>query len=743
MSRRVLAEQLADWVSSFTSKPAKGGLDELLLKPQVPLQHGDSVAIGGSPIPLRSTDNYTYKGDSVANQGLKITEDGIFHNRPSILDEYTGDFDKSAWQFLEETGDTGSGKLNANRTVNPDMARTYDGSELPMSLDPDAVKLPPNGQTTPIAPVTEQDVVLDAGNNFVNQPAEGLNSVAIKNMPEDTAGLLTQGDSPLASMMEDSSSIGTATRERLFKLPQRVKDEMMEAPDKESMMAILRKYHTGNNNSVLTKNDINGLSRENLSLTDNTDRAVANANKSDTHFTQSVSGADEVPLADVVMKDIGSGFTDADAIADAKAIKNLYYNKQKSPDDVLNALTRKLTDIQAKPTTIENKKLIESIQFAMKDIVDNSYRGVYQTSNSPLSKTPKQSLNRIGREITEGADNKIVNLQKYDTEEQLFKELEGGTTPKNLDEIEDGMTFDGSGNGLGKEYTDSITDILDELKNRKLDPKKKSTPKVNKRIKRSRLNSKEEEELMPWLQDFPDYGRGRITKKKDLFDELEAPSISSPTTVTKNTDSLLDAKATTNEISDEYYQVLNDAVVGFENKMPRSQMAKQEYAVRELFEKEGIPYNPDAQYFMSSHLYDMAKNNGGSGRYLVSTNDKGIPLASAETQIYKEGKRTRFPRRKEKVVRTDPAIYIPSIGSHSTKATDDVIEQAKQLARENNIKHIVMEDVTSEGAVNAFKKRGFIDSKKGFFEGEPLSSPLEWRNQKAGDSTINLVLEVN
>jgi len=516
MSRRVLAEQLSDWITSFTSKPAKGSLDELLLKPQVPLQHGDSVAIGNSPIPLRSTDNYTYKGDSVANQGLKMTEDGIFHNRPSILDEYTGDFDKSAWQFLEETGDTGSGKLNATRRVNPDMGRTYNGSESPTSLDPRAVRLSPNGQTAPIAPVTEQDVVLDAGNSFVNQPAEGLNSVAIKNMPEDTAGLLTQGDSPLASMIEDTSSIGTATRERLFKLPQRVKDEMMEAPDKESMMAVLRKYHTNNNNSVLTKNDINGLSRENLSLTDNADRAVANANKSDTHFTQPVTGADEVPLADVVMKDIENGLTGVDAIADAKAIKNLYYNKQKAPDDVLNALTRKLTDIQAKPKSIDNNKLIESIQFAMKDIVDNSYRGVYRTSNSPLGKTPKQSLNRIGREITKGADDKIVNLQKYDTEEQLFKELEGGTTPKNLDEIEDGMTFDGSGN-MGKEYTDPITDILDELKNRKLDPKKKSTPKVNKRVKRSNITgtskksaSEMEEELMPWLQDFPNYGRGRI-----------------------------------------------------------------------------------------------------------------------------------------------------------------------------------------------------------------------------------------
>lgn len=201
-------------------------------------------------------------------------------------------------------------------------------------------------------------------------------------------------------------------------------------------------------------------------------------------------------------------------------------------------------------------------------------------------------------------------------------------------------------------------------------------------------------------------------------------------------------KPIANKISDTYKKLLNNAIVGFQNKMPRSQMAKQEYAVRELFGKEGIPYNPDAQYFMSTHMYDIAKNDGGLGKYVVSTNNKGIPLASAEVQIYKEGKRTRFPRRKEKIVLTDPAIYIPSIGSHNTKATDDVIEQAKQLARENNIKHIVMEDVTSKGAVNAFKKRGFIESKKGFFEGEPLTSPLEWRNQKAGDSTINLVLEV-
>ena len=100
----------------------------------------------------------------------------------------------------------------------------------------------------------------------------------------------------------------------------------------------------------------------------------------------------------------------------------------------------------------------------MKDIVDNSYRGVHKTSQSILEKTPTQALNRIGREITKGADGKIINIEKYDAEEQLFRELAGSSKAKNLDEIEDGMTFDGSGNGVGKEHTDSITDILDELK---------------------------------------------------------------------------------------------------------------------------------------------------------------------------------------------------------------------------------------------------------------------------------------
>ena len=506
MSRRALAEQLTDWITSFTKKPAKGGIDELMMNDNQ-VRFWDSI---------HNKPTLTETKDALGNPYYNDMGEGIslgkfLPEEPNYPKAYT-----DAWETIDGVP-TGSPKPNASRRVNPDTGLTYDGSEFPMSLDPSARNITPNGQSAPIAPVTEQDIVLDAGNNFVNQPAEGLNSVAIKNMPEDTAGLLTQGDSPLASMIEDTASIGTATRERLSKLPQRIKDEMMQAPDKEGMMVILRKYHTDNNNSVLTKNDINGLGRENLNLVDNNAIEVSRANKSDTHFTQPVTGADEVPLADVVIKDIETGLTSAESIADAKVIKNLYYNKQKAPDDVLNSLTRKLTDLQAKPTSIDNNKLIESIQFAMKDIVDNSYRGVHKTSQSILEKTPTQALNRIGREITKGADGKIMNIEKYDAEEQLFRELAESSKAKNLDEIEDGMTFDGSGNGVGKEHTDSITDILDELKNRKLDPKKKSTPKVNKRVKRGNITgtskksaSEIEEELMPWLQDFPNYGRGRL-----------------------------------------------------------------------------------------------------------------------------------------------------------------------------------------------------------------------------------------
>ena len=201
MSRRVLAEQLTDWITSFTKKPAKGGIDELMMDDNQ-VRFWDSIHTKPTLTETKDALGNPYYNDM--GEGISLGK--FLPEEPNYPKAYT-----DAWETIDGVP-TGSPKPNASRRVNPDTGLTYDGSEFPMSLDPSARNITPNGQSSPIAPVTEQDVVLDAGNNFVNQPAEGLNSVAIKNMPEDTAGLLTQGDSPLASMIEDTASIGTATR---------------------------------------------------------------------------------------------------------------------------------------------------------------------------------------------------------------------------------------------------------------------------------------------------------------------------------------------------------------------------------------------------------------------------------------------------------------------------------------------------------------------------------------------------
>ena len=185
---------------------------------------------------------------------------------------------------------TGSGKLKQNRNVNPDLGLTYDGSEFPKSIDPRARNLTPNGQPTPVSPVKEQDILLDADGNFINQPAEGLNSNAIKGTPEADlisaeGGLLNGSNSPLASMIESTSKIGEATRGRLQRLPQGIKDIVNRASTKDEMIAILKDYHKkAKSKSVLTDTDIKALSNENLNLVDHNARANKANEISDTHF---------------------------------------------------------------------------------------------------------------------------------------------------------------------------------------------------------------------------------------------------------------------------------------------------------------------------------------------------------------------------------------------------------------------------------------------------------------------------
>ena len=417
---------------------------------------------------------------------------------------------------------TGSGKLKQNRRVNPDTGLTYDGSEFPKSIDPRARNLTPNGQSTPVSPVKEQDILLDADGNFINQPAEGLNSNAIKNTKEADlvgadGGLLNGSQSPLASMIESTAKIGEATRGRLQRLPQGIKDIVNKASTKDEMVAILNDYHKkAKAKSVLTDNDIKALRTENLTVFDNSARANKTNEVSDTHFTNKLDNTNEVPLTSNVkdvMDDLSVGLTDVDAIADAKVIKNLYNNRVRNPDDLMNNLVTKATELQAKPVSADNNKLINAIHHALIDVVNRNYKGVKPTTNSKLTKTANQYLNRVGMEITEGADGLQVKPRKYDREEQLFNEMGGKPKARNLDDYDNAQGYNTERAGLGKEYTDDIDDVLKDLV-------KTSKKKPNKRTKRSQLTQKQDDAL--YTGDWPDYNQGRITKKKDnLFDSLE------------------------------------------------------------------------------------------------------------------------------------------------------------------------------------------------------------------------------
>jgi hypothetical protein len=159
--------------------------------------------------------------------------------------------------------------------------------------------------------------------------------------------------------------------------------------------------------------------------------------------------------------------------------------------------------LQAKPASADNNKLINAIHHALIDVVNRNYKGVKPTTNSKLTKTANQYLNRVGMEITEGADGLQVKPRKYDTEEQLFNEMGGKPKARNLDDYDNIKGYNTERAGLGKEYTDDIDDVLEGLV-------KTSKKKSNKRIKRSQLTQKQDDEL--YTGALPDYNQGRITK---------------------------------------------------------------------------------------------------------------------------------------------------------------------------------------------------------------------------------------
>ena len=161
-----------------------------------------------------------------------------------------------------------------------------------------------------------------------------------------------------------------------------------------------------------------------------------------------------------------------------------------------------------------------------------------------------------------------------------------------------------------------------------------------------------------------------------------------------------------------------------------------------LTEVEG-DHEGEALFYIASAVTDAYTNNGKvPDDIILVEDDKGIPMGAAEIEIYPKGKVNFYPKRKtNKMVKTEPAIYIEGIGSFNRKTTDLLLEKIEFLAESEDIRYIVGEDLTSEGALKALSLRGFKPAKKGFFEGEIINE-ADWRGGKKGIKAKNMVLDL-
>ena len=185
-------------------------------------------------------------------------------------------------------------------------------------------------------------------------------------------------------------------------------------------------------------------------------------------------------------------------------------------------------------------------------------------------------------------------------------------------------------------------------------------------------------------------------------------------------------------------------------KMPQSHKKKIFFALEKAIQEkyptelssEESDVEGDALFYITQSVYDSYTSKDGKvpNNVVMAQDDAGIPLAAANIEVFPEGKVSFYPKRKVKRVKTEPAIYIETIGSLNREATENVLNQIEKLADAQGIRYVVAEDLTSEAAEKAFKNRGFVPAKKGFFEGEQIKT-ADWR----GGKTIiqkNMVLDL-
>jgi len=189
-------------------------------------------------------------------------------------------------------------------------------------------------------------------------------------------------------------------------------------------------------------------------------------------------------------------------------------------------------------------------------------------------------------------------------------------------------------------------------------------------------------------------------------------------------------------------------------KMPQSHKRKI-YIQLEEYLNENYPsklsekeqeVESDALFYIANSVYDIYTYRGEGGMprdTLMVQDDIGFPLATAEIERYPKGKLNYYPRRKKgnRYVKTDPAIYIETIGSLNRDATSKILDQVEKIADSEDVRYIVAEDLTSEAAAKALEKRGFVPAKKGFFEGDIINE-ADWRGGKKNVKQKNMVLDL-
>lgn len=186
------------------------------------------------------------------------------------------------------------------------------------------------------------------------------------------------------------------------------------------------------------------------------------------------------------------------------------------------------------------------------------------------------------------------------------------------------------------------------------------------------------------------------------------------------------------------------------SKMPQSHKKKIFFALEKAIQEkyptelssEESNIEGDALFYITQSVYDAYTTKDGKvpANVIMAQDEAGIPLAAANIEVFPKGKVAFYPKRKVKKVKTEPAIYIETIGSLNREATENVLNQIEKLADAQGIRYVVAEDLTSEAAEKAFEKRGFVPAKKGFFEGQQIKT-ADWR----GGKTIiqkNMVLDL-